>query len=387
LPRVVMLVNSDYRYDARVQKEAAALGLAGYSVTVFSLTMNVRCEQDAMGVRVLNPITEKLAWFPYKLSYLRAYWQIIQALLRERADVWHGHDLDMLPFVFIAAQLRGGKIVYDSHELWQGYGWPGRGGRWGLLRRLLWQCWLKLERTLAKHCHLIITVNESCAREMARTLRVRLPLVLRNCVDPAETAGPAGSLREALELGHSELLVVYTGKLQKGRGLEELIKAWTGLPAGRHLAIIGRGPLEEGLRNLARSAGLKNVYFLPPVKALELAGFIHGASLGVVLIEDIDQSKHYSLPNKLLEYIAAGVPVLASQLPEIRRLVDEYQVGAFADPGDSDSIRESLNELLGNVEKLHSLRMNTLKARMSLTWRKEAGLLISEYSKITKDSR
>ncbi|OPX91069.1 MAG: putative glycosyl transferase [Pelotomaculum sp. PtaB.Bin013] len=387
MPRVIMVVNSDYRYDARVQKEAAALGMAGYSVTVFSLAMDVRREQNVMGVRVLNPTTGKMAWFPYKLSYLKAYWQIIRALLREKADVWHGHDLDMLPFVFIAAKLKGGKLVYDSHELWQGYDWPSRGGRRGLLRRLLWQGWLWLEKALAKHCHLIITVNESCAREIARRLEVRPPLALRNCVDPAETASPAGSLRETLGLGHSELLVVYTGKLQKGRGLEELLKAWAGLPADRHLAIIGQGPLEGSLRDFALSAGLNNVFFLPPVEALELPGYIRGATLGVVLIEDTDQSKRYSLPNKLLEYIAAGVPVLASKLPEISRLVDEYQIGVFADPGDSGRIRKSLSELLGNAGKLRFLRLNTLKARVSLTWRKEAGLLISEYSKITKGGK
>jgi len=378
-----MLVNSDYRYDARVQKEAAALGMAGYSITVYSLAMDVRGEQNVMGVRVLNPITGKMAWFPYKLSYLRAYRQLIRALLREKADVWHGHDLDMLPLAFAAAKLKGGKLVYDSHELWQGYDWPGRGGKWSLLRRLLWQGWLGLEKALAKHCHLIITVNASCAREMARILGVRPPLALRNCADPAETGGSAGSLRGALGLGHNELLVVYTGKLQKGRGLEKLLTAWAGLPAGCHLAIIGRGPLEGRLRDCARSAGLKNVYFLPPVNALELPGYIRGATLGVVLIEDTDQSKYYSLPNKLLEFIAAGVPVLASKLPEISRLVDEYQVGVFADPGDSADIRKSMSELLGDAEKMRFLRLNALKARTSLTWRKEAGLLISEYSKIT----
>jgi glycosyltransferase involved in cell wall biosynthesis len=251
----------------------------------------------------------------------------------------------------------------------------------------LWKGWLWLEKALAKRCHLIITVNNSCAGEMARSLGVRLPLVLRNCVDPAAAGGFAGGLRETLGLGRGERLVVYIGILQKGRGLEELIKAWAGLPADWHLAFIGQGALEGSLRDLALSAGLENVYFLPPVKAWQLPEFIRGASLGVVLIEDVDLSKHYSLPNKLLEYIAAGVPVLASDLPEIRRLVDEYQVGVFTDPRDSGRIRESLRKLLGDVEKLDTLRQNTVKAGKNLTWRKEAGLLISEYSKITEGGK
>jgi len=230
---------------------------------------------------------------------------------------------------------------------------------------------------------LIITVNNSCAREMARSLGVRLPLVLRNCVDPVVAGGSTGGLREALGLGRGERLVVYTGILQKGRGLEELLKSWAGLPADWHLALVGQGVLEGSLRDFALGAGLENVYFLPPVKAWELPEFIRGATLGVVLIEDVDLSKRYSLPNKLLEYIAAGVPVLASDLPEIRRLVDEYQVGVFADPRDSGSIRKSLIELLGDVEKLDTLRQNTVKAGENLTWRAEASLLISEYSKIT----
>jgi len=381
LRRVVMVSNSDFWYDSRVQKEALALSRAGYRVTVFSLTMAGPREQDMGGIRLLNPTTTGLAWFPYKPSYLKAYWQVMHALLKENGDIWHGHDLETLPFVFIAARLKRGKVVYDSHELWQGYDWPGRGGRGNIIRRLLWRGWMWIEKVLAKRCHLVVAVNESCALEMTRLLGVQ-PLMLRNCVDPVVADCAAGGLRERLGLSCGEPLVVYAGQLQRGRGLENLLRAWAGLPGEWYLALIGRGVLEGELRNLALRAGLANIYFLPPVKAWELPGFICGASLGVALIEDTDLSKRCSLPNKLLEYIAAGVPVLASDLPEIRRLVAGYQTGVLVNPRDYGDIRNVLKELLSKGERLDRMRQNALKARESLTWEGEVSRLINGYSKI-----
>jgi len=384
-----MAVNSDFIHDARVQKEALALTRSGYEVTVFALTLPGPREQNHLGIRLVNPTTGKLARFPYRLSYLKAYWQTLRALLKEQAEVWHGHDLEILPFVYTASRLKGGKLVYDSHELWSGYDWPGRSGGLGPVRRLVWGAWLRLEKWLARRCHLVITVNRSCAREIGNRLGIQPPLVLRNCADPAQGLGsPCGGLRAELGLDHGEPLVVYVGLLQEGRGLENLVHAWSGLPVGAHLAFVGRGPAESGLKNLAERARLNNVHFLAPVRAQELPEFISGASVGVVLIEGNDLSKYYSLPNKLFEYLAAGVPVLASGLPEIRQLVDEYQVGVFADPRDPVSIRSTLTGLLsGRTCSLEQLRQNALQASRYLTWQREVGLLINEYSKLTGKAR
>ncbi len=389
MARVIMAVNSDFIHDARVQKEALALTRSGYEVTVFALTLPGPREQNHLGIRLVNPTTGKLARFPYRLSYLKAYWQTLRALLKEQAEVWHGHDLEILPFVYTAARLKGGKLVYDSHELWSGYDWPGRSGGLGPVRRLVWGAWLRLEKWLARRCHLVITVNRSCAREIGNRLGIQPPLVLRNCADPAQGLGsPYGGLRAELGLDHGEPLVVYVGLLQEGRGLENLVHAWSGLPVGAHLAFVGRGPAESGLKNLAERARLNNVHFLAPVRAQELPEFISGASVGVVLIEGNDLSKYYSLPNKLFEYLAAGVPVLASGLPEIRRLVEEYQVGVFADPRDPVSIRSALVGLLsGGNGSLEQLRQNALQASRYLTWQREVGLLINEYSKLTGKAR
>jgi len=384
LPRVIMVVNSDFRHDARVWKEALSLSRAGYGVTVFSLAMAGPREQYHEGIRLVNPAAGPLARFPYRPSYLRVYLQVITALLREKGDVWHGHDLETLPFVYLAARLRGGKVVYDAHELWQGYDWPGRGGGWNAVRRLVWKGWLHLEGALARRCDLVVTVNESCALAMAGALGIKPPPVIRNCADPVGEGGrPAAGLREVLGLVRGEPLVVYSGLLKKGRGLENLLQAWAGLPVEAHLAFVGRGPLESELRDLALAAGFGNVHFLPPVKAWELPGFIRGASLGVVLTGERNLNSRYSLPNKLFEYLAAGIPALASDLPEIRRLVKEYDAGVLVDPRDHNGIRLALTGLLDDREGRERLRKNAFRAGENLTWQGEVKRLIDEYSKIT----
>lgn len=383
MARVVMVANSDYWHDSRVQKEAVSLNRAGYQVTVFSLAMKGPQEQWHEGVRVVNPTTGKLAWLPYKPSYLRAYLQIAGALLGEEGDVWHGHDLETLPFVFVASWIKGGKLVYDSHELWRGVNWPDSGGRWNFARRLLWNVWLYLEKVLAGRCNLVITVTDSCAAEIAASLGIRAPLVVRNYASRAAAGTGADSLRLRLGLADGEKLVVYAGNLQRERGLENFIKAWAGLPGGAHLAFVGQGPLEVILQDYVIRTSLKNVYFITPVKAWELPGFICGADLGIVLTGSSDLNSRCSLPNKLFEYFAAGVPVLASDLPEIRNLVTRYNAGVLIDPGDCSRVEAVLAGLLDRGERLSKLKLNAIKAGEDLTWEREVKNLVDGYAKIT----
>lgn len=382
MPRVTMLVNSDYAHDARVQKEALSLSRAGYDVTVFSLAMPGPRERYFNNIRVLNPTTGKMAWFPYKPVYMKAYWQVMRALLGQGGDIWHGHDLESLPFVFLASKLRGGRLVYDAHELWQGHNWLG-GGRWRRPRRLLRRIWLGAEKKLARRCHLVITVSASCARKMAASLNIKTPLVLRNCVDPAgEYSGAGPAIREKLGLAPGETIVVYSGHLKKGRGLEKLLEAWAAARVRAHLVFVGSGPLEEALRALVSSSGLPNVHFISPVKAWELPGFIRGASLGVVLTENNSLNSYCSLPNKVFEYIGAGLPVLATNLPEIRGLVQQYQVGLCVNTREPKAIRVALETLLSGKDKLAAMRQNTRQVGEELSWRREASKLINAYNKV-----
>ena len=381
--RIVMVVNSDFRHDSRVQREALSLLRAGFSVTVYSLTMTGERKQTYRGIRLINPVDGKLAWLPYRLSNMRAGWQLIKALLREKATIWHGHDIETLPFVFAASKIKGGQLVYDSHELWQGYDWPGRGGRGKRLRSLVWKLWLGMEKVLAKRCDLVVAVNGSCAREMALSLGIETPLVIRNCIDPVkDTEAPLEGLRKQLGLVPGEKLVLYSGQFQKGRGLENLLKAWKRMPSGFHLVFLGRGPLEGELRTLVVNEGIKNVTFLPPVRTAEIPQFTRGVNLGVVLIEAKDLSKYYCLPNKLFEYIAAGIPVLASDLPEIRRLVEEHQVGVLVDSQDPAIIGDILFKVLTNKKEMSRLGDNVRGAGKKLSWCEEGKRLVDEYSKL-----
>jgi len=377
-----MIVNSDFRHDGRVQKEALSLAAAGYAVTVFALTARRPEEGRWPGVRVINPLSGSLAWFPYKLAYLAAYRQLLGALRREKCAVWHAHDLDVLPFAFLAAKLQGSKLVYDAHEYWPDYDWPGYGGRVSLARRLLWAGWRRLERRLARRCDLIVTVGEDIARLMAGEFKAPVPLVVRNCVDPVspDYAGP--TLRCVLNLAADVPLVVYTGKLLKGRGLENLVCALAGLPEV-HLAVVGEGSLAGRLAEMAAVAGTAaRVHFVPPVPPPFVAGLISDASLGAALIEDASLSKRYSLPTKLFEYVAAGLPLLITDLPEMAGLVRRHGMGlALADAGP-EQIKAALTKLLAEPGRLAQLKAGAVRAGRELNWRNEVSLLTHAYAEM-----
>jgi glycosyltransferase involved in cell wall biosynthesis len=377
-----MIVNSDFRRDGRVQKESFALAAAGYAVTVFALNTCRPEDEQWAGVRVVNPLSGSLAWFPYKPGYLAVYRQLLSALRREKCDVWHAHDLDVLPFAFVAAKLQGSRLVYDAHEYWQDYDWPGYGGRVSFVRRLLWAAWRRLERRLAGRCDLIITVSEGITRLMAQEFRMPVPLLVRNCVDPVSPAYAGPRLRRVLNLSADVPLVVYTGRLLKGRGLGNLVRALAGL-LEMHLALVGEGPMASVLAELAEDMGAAGrVHFVPPVSPLTVPGLISDASLGAALIEDVSLSKRYSLPTKLFEYVAAGLPLLVTGLPEMAALVRRHGMGLVLDDTGPERIKTALEGLLAEPGRLAQLKAGSIRAGRELNWRNEVSLLTHAYAEM-----
>jgi len=229
----------------------------------------------------------------------------------------NAHSLAVLPLAVLLKRLHGAKLIYDTHEL-ETETVAARGLRRPLMRIL--------ERMLIGQSDAVSVVSPSISSWYAARYGIPMPIVVRN-VPIAPSAPPASSsraLRDRFAIGDAELVFLYQGLLGRGRLVDEFLVAFAGL-TGRHLVVMGFGPLEQEVREAAEAN--PNIHFLPAVPPDEVLAVTAGADVGLCGVADVCLSYHLSLPNKIFEYFAAGVPTLAPGLPDIATLVRETGAG------------------------------------------------------------
>jgi glycogen(starch) synthase len=390
-PDICMLVCNNVTQDPRVRKEAESLAASGYSLMVLGFKFNEEePEQEIFptGFKVVRVNVAKAISLKNRIAGLssvnngrirnkfvilaklliKAY-QMVKFILmaaKYRAKVYHAHDLDALPAACLASFCFRGRLVYDSHELYteQWDSFPGA------LKKILQY----VERFLIRKADGVITVNKSIAGELSKRYQVPAPVILRNLMK-RETSEVAVTSEAAAFSG--EIKVLYHGGYLKGRGLEEVVKSVVYWEPNIKLYLRGFGPIEEDLREQVAGAGLSDrVIFLEPVPMVMLVAESAFADIGVMPYKPTCLNNYYSLPNKLFEYMMAGLAVVASDLPEIRALNGEVGFGLLFDPASPESIAAAVNELARDKTLLVKCRE---KAR---TWSITAGNWESESKKL-----
>lgn len=394
-PDICMLVCNNVTQDPRVRKEAESLAASGYSVMVLGFKFNSDEHNEEVfppGFKVvrINALkVKKLKNFLTDLSSIRnvsirntvvvlielllkAY-QIAKLTLKAvkfRAKVYHAHDLDALPAACLASLCFSGRLVYDSHELYT--------EQWDRFPRILKLMLQYVERFLIKKANGVITVNNSIAGELSKRYSIPAPLTLRNLMKK-ETSEVAVTSEDVAFSG--EIKILYHGGYLKGRGLEEVVKSVVYWEPNLKLYLRGFGPIEADLRKQVAGAGLADrIIFLEPVPMVMLITESTFADVGIMPYKPTCLNNYYSLPNKLFEYMMAGLAVVASDLPEIRCLNEEVGFGLLFDPVSPESIAGAVNGLARDKVLLNKCRE---KARSwSITagnWETESRKLLSFY--------
>ena len=163
-------------------------------------------------------------------------------------------------------------------------------------------------------------------------------------------------------------IILHLGQLRKDRGCEVLVAAMRHVRSG-HLIFLGGGPLKTELQKLAVSVeAADRIHFLDPVSPDKVLGAASTASVGVTLLQGTCLNHQYALPNKLFEYISAGIPVLASRLPELERVVADYGLGVVVDEKSPDLVGQALNDMLSDSDARAQWSDAAEKARETFNW-------------------
>lgn len=398
-PGVVMLT-PDRQIDRRILLQADTLEAAGWRVTIIGMPLDVDAVDDPRVVRVgtkagtvsrenrvadayrlirrhlpmngrLMRLMKRLAWryvVDQESFYMRLFLDTASAC---PADVYVAHDLPMLPVASRLAGQSGARLVYDSHELYceQEFSAAER------------QRWSEIESKYIHGCQAVITVNPSIAAEIERRYGLSDVQVIYNA---ERTSSPPPRSRYfhdlfALEPGSRVLLL--QGGLSAGRNLEYLVEAMA--QVGNQdvvLILLGDGALRDTLSGRAQTAGLSDrVRFHPAVAQHELLALTAAADGGVIPYQATCLNNYYCTPNKLFEFIAAGTPVLSSDLPEITRIVRGNDIGLVGRMDSPAHIAALIDEFFAPGGRQVEWKQNVAEARTRICWEEEEKKLIRIY--------
>ncbi len=384
--KVCMHVWSVGRTDMRVLREATTLVEAGFAVSIVDLERERTCpaEEEIRGIRmnhIISPSsfvpTRFKPWFLIKfvLTTIRG----ILRLAQTPADIYHAHEEVALPACYIAARVRRKPLIFDAHELPLS---EANVRRWRRLHALA----TRLLALMLPYCAGVITISPPIAQEIRRHYHVSEVTLIRN-FSVRQIVSKSDRLRQYLGVKPHVRIALYQGYLQPDRGLDKLIRAAPFLEQDIIIVLMGKagGATQTELEALITSEGVADrVKMLPPAPYTELLSWTASADIGLILYApEYSLNTRFCLPNKLFEYLMAGLPVLASRLDAVAEVISTYDVGQVVSSLVPADIATAINAMLADQVALDRMRRNALEAvKDELCWEKEGLRLMRLYHDI-----
>ena len=343
--KIVMAVTNDLVTDRRVMRHAEALREAG-------------CEVVLIGRNELR-VRHQKSWKFYAEYNLRLWWR----LMRTKCDVVWANDTDTLLASYVAAKMKRRKLVMDAHELFPEV--PELIGR-----ERVKKVWERIEMKLMPKCDALLTVCQSIANYYKERYGVEMTVV-RN-VSSGQWSVVSGKRSARTNV------LLYQGAVNKGRGVDWAIDALEWLEDCR-LVIAGGGDLLEEMKAYAAQKPWKErIEFTGRLTPEELVPLTRQASVGLVMLEDMGLSYHFALPNRVGDFVAAGVPMVVSDLPEMASVVRRFNIGAVIDGSGAQSLAEAVKRVLAREWS----EADFAEARKDMDWNKEKQKLLEIIGKI-----
>ncbi len=365
MKRVIVSVINDLVTDQRVHRTCTTLHEMGFDVLLIG-----RKKRDSLTLisRVYKTRRMNLLFEKGPLFYAEFNFRIYVYLLFHSADLLFSNDLDTLLPNFIIHKVKRIPIIYDSHEYFTGT--PELTNR-----PVIKKVWKSIERYILPKLPEMITVNTSIAQLFEKEYGIKVSIV-RNI--PMRNEITINLTKNDLGLPENRKLILIQGSgLNIDRGLEELCEAMTFVQQAM-LIIVGDGDVIPLIKQKAKNLQLNDkIKFIPKQTPEYLQQYTKHADLGLSIDKDTNLNYRYSLPNKIFDYIHAGIPVLCSPLVEVKNIVEKYKIGECIDNHNPVDIAERINTMLKNKAKLKQYKGNTELASKELNWNNEKLNLIN----------
>ncbi len=369
---IIVSVINDLATDQRVLRTCSVLKEHGFEVILFGREL-----KDSPSVSHLpyNTRRVKMLFTKGPLFYFFYNLRLYFFLMGNKADALFANDLDTLWANYRAARIKNIPLIYDSHEL---FCEVPELQKTPMKKRI----WERLEERIIpklKHC---ITVNQSIADHFKLKYGTTFSVIRNIPEEPKDF-----TLKTKQESGiplNKKILILQGAGINIDRGAEELVQAMQYVNDA-HLFIIGGGDVFGDLKKLTIQLNLgSKISIKDKMPKSELLQYTFNADLGISIDKDTNLNYHFSLPNKIFDYIQAGLPVLASNLPEIKNIITRYNIGCLTEGHDPKQIAEKLNYMISS-DQYSIWKENTKKAAAENNWETEKKQFSSILETLFKD--
>ncbi len=399
---IVMLVTSNLLYDNRVRREAETLAAAGHDVTVFSHIPQDSVSRLGWGEphtpraiavprpgwagagglsRTVNHGIDLLRWGGCRSLY--------RAALDTPARVYHAHDLDTLPGAAALARRHGARYIFDTHELFidqldlsSEAAQVGRANH--AKQKIVQRNYARLERGLIRQASAVITVSDAVADELVTRYGIARPTPILNTPHYRDLSGGSTYLRQRLGLSNDRRLILYQGGVQPERGLLELVQSLALWPEDHVLIFLGfnLGNYQEPIRREIDRLNLQSrVYLLEALPREQLLDATASADVGIQLLAGHNLNHRLTLPNKLFEYMMAGLPFVSTAWPAVGQVVRQTGAGVAIVRITPEAIAAAIRQVLDDPIAYRAMRQAGLAAaRAEFNWEQQAVKLLRLYS-------
>lgn len=370
--KILISVTSDLVTDQRVHRAANTLFEQGFDVTLIGR----RLSNSAAIERQYKTRRFKLWFEKGPLFYASFNLRLFLFLLFNKADMLLANDLDTLLPNYLVGRLKSIPIIYDNHEYYTGVPELQQ-------RPMVRGIWKFIERTIFPTLKYVYTVNDSIRKLYQEEYQVEIGVV-RN----VPFKRPGEIKKAEIGLPKDQKIILYQGAgINVDRGLEEAVESMKYLN-GYILLIVGGGDKIEDIKKQAAHVDLKGkIIFTGKIPFEKLHSYTSLAQIGLSLDKDTNINYRFSLPNKIFDYIQAGVPVLASRLPEVSRIVEGYKIGAFIDSHDPKHIASRIEEIFSQPALFQQWNINLKTASEQLCWEEEKKKFLEIIDKAKTDAK
>ncbi len=361
--RIIISVTNDLATDQRVLRTCDSFNELGFDILL-------------IGRKLKNGLEINLPYKTYKfhlifnkgfLFYAEYNLRLFFKLLFLKKDLLYANDLDTLLPNFLISKMTSCKLIYDSHEYFTEV--PEL-----ISRPKIRSFWMKLERFIFPKLKNVITVNHKLADIYGSKYKVPVTVIknvpkaiVKKDFDPVVT------------LNKNQKMILYQGALNTGRGLELMIDTMPYLK--NHLLVLaGDGDIMDQLKLKVAANHLQDrVIFLGKLLPEKLVNVTKQADLGLSLEEDLGLNYRYCLPNKVFDYVHAGIPVLVSDLPLLKELISAYAIGECLTQRNSKSLALAIENIIKHkIDYQEAL----IRAARQLNWENEKKVFIEFINQI-----
>ena len=378
---ICMHVRGIARLDPRVMRSANTLLEAGFQLHIVDIESECTrpVEEDIYGMRVkhiLKPQWLHPTRFPLRLfrSFAKFCYSVFY-LWQTPADIYHAHNDNTLIPCFIVALLRGKPLIFEAHEM-PLYALEHVNRQVAMV--ITW-----IFKAMLQRCAGVVVVSPPIVQEIQERYSISNVALVRN-IPPYRRVAKSNRLRTCLGLHATTRIVLYQGNIQPDRCLDTLVRATKFLPEDIVVVLMGKsvGTTSTELLQLAEQKGhITQLRILPPVPQYELLEWTASADIGTIMSSpDYSMNTRVFLPNKLFEYMMAGLPILSSPLSAVTEILHTHDVGCVLPSVEPQVIASAIETMLTDKERLACMSENALRASsQEFCWRREKLHLLRLY--------